>query len=154
SDRYETGLALAEALDRYLRSLLYDEVLPVPLREHAKSIAPPTDDTEGYGLSSAPTAAVTASRTGTTESPAELGERIEAFLAAGKATEALLACQSAGDTFARSTAGGNLIRQAFTNAINGKLQARDLKQAMRFASALHSSVLPLESADLLAKTLS
>src|SRR5262245_39378143 len=89
SDRYESGLALGEALDRYLRSLQYDEVLPVPLREHAKPIAPPTGDTEGYGLSSAPTAAVTASRTGTTESPAELGERIEAFLAAGKATEAL-----------------------------------------------------------------
>jgi serine/threonine protein kinase len=154
ADRYESGRALAEALERYLRSLQYEEVLPVPLREHARPVAPPTGDTEGYGISSASTAAFTDSRTSTAESAADLGERIEAFLAAGQYTEALLACQSAGEDFARSTAGANLIRQAFTNAINAKLQARDLKQAVRFASTLHSSVLPVESADLLAKTLS
>jgi serine/threonine protein kinase len=154
ADRYESGRALGEALERYLRSLQYEEVLPVPLREHARPIAPPAGDTEGYGLSAAPTAAFTESRTATTESSADLGERIGAFLAAGQFTEALLACQSAGETFARSAPGGNLIRQAFANAINRKLQARELKQAVRTASTLHSSALPVESADLLAKTLS
>jgi serine/threonine protein kinase len=154
-DRYESCRALSEALDQYLGSVHHGEVLPAPLRQPARTITPPAGNSEVYGIASAPATASPKSRTTAgNDSGAELCERIEAFLANGHFAEALLACQSGNESVTRSAARGDLIRRAFTNAINQKLQARDLKQAVRMASALHSSVLPVESADLLAKTLS
>jgi serine/threonine protein kinase len=155
ADRYTSGSALAEELDRYLRSVQNAELLPVPLREPAKTIAPPKGDVAGYGLSSTPAAAARKPKSPVAGKIVEdLRERVEALLVNGKVTEGLLACQSGDEAFIRSEAGADLIRGAFMSAINHKLQAGDLKTAVRISSALHASVLPIESADLLAKTLS
>jgi serine/threonine protein kinase len=154
ADRFASGMALGEALDQYLKSRQFSsETLMPPLREHARTIVPPKSDAEGYGIT--PTdSAVAKKKPATSQAPSELAERIEELLVAGHTTEALLACQSPGESFSGSPAGANLIRQAFTRAINQKLQSRELKQAVSLASALHASVVPLESADILAKTLS
>lgn len=155
SDRYGSGIALSESLGQYLACMQTVEGFPPPLGEPARTIAPPKDDSEVYGITTSPAAASVEIRTPpVSDSTTDAGERIEAFLESGQFAEALLACQSEGESAIDEAVAQSLIRQAFSNAINRKLQTRDLKQAVRIATALHSSVLPVESADLLFKTLS
>jgi serine/threonine protein kinase len=157
ASRYATGLALSEALDEYLKLRQSAEFLPPPLREPARPIVPPPEDADGYNLTEAAVADLRGLESeyfAVTDDPVELGERITEFLVTGQVTKVLAACQDGGDEFCRSAEGSQMIRQAFTDAINQKLQARDFKSAVSLASALHGSVLPVESADLLAKTLS
>ncbi len=155
SDRYASGFAVSESLGQYLACVHPAGVASLPLREPAKTIAQPKDNSEGYGITASPaTASPRIKQPSATDSTTDRCERIEAFLEGGQFAEALLACQSEGESMIDDSAADSVIRLAFTKAINRKLQARDLKQAIRIASALHSSVLPVESADLLSKTLS
>ncbi|MFN0054446.1 MAG: protein kinase domain-containing protein [Planctomycetales bacterium] len=156
ADRFANGQTLAEALDQYLRTIRLGDDLPTPLREPARTIAPPTEATAGYDLKTQVAAPVSqgSNKKKTAEAAAELCERIAAFLIGGQMTEALLACQSGGASAWKIPERGKLVRQAFTNAINHQLQAREPKQAVKIAAGLHASVLPVDSADLLAKTLS
>ncbi|MBS0267091.1 MAG: protein kinase [Planctomycetes bacterium] len=152
-ERFASGLALGEALDQYLKSLQSSaEALAPPLREPARTIAPPKSDSEGYRIdrsSAQPAAAPVQNST-----HREFLGRLEELLSHGHTGEALRACQAQGEAFCSSPVGSELIQQAFTRAINQRLQTRDLKAATSMAASLHASVVIAGSGELLAKCLS